>query len=76
MRSDSSIADLHHILQIVMGWADAHLHCFLTHGTEYGIAYTGGISFADDPRKVLLANFQFRERERFGCVSLSRERLF
>lgn len=65
VRSDSSIADLHHILQIVMGWTDAHLHCFLIHGTEYGIAYMGGISFTDDSRKVLLANFQFRPRERF-----------
>ena len=28
VRSDSTIADLHHILQIAMGWDDAHLHRF------------------------------------------------
>jgi hypothetical protein len=28
IRSDSSIADLHYILQIVMGWDDEHLHQF------------------------------------------------
>jgi Plasmid pRiA4b ORF-3-like protein len=26
VRSDSTIADLHHTLQIAMGWDDAHLH--------------------------------------------------
>ena len=26
IRSDSSIADLHHVLQIIMGWDDTHLH--------------------------------------------------
>ncbi|MGH8068783.1 MAG: IS1096 element passenger TnpR family protein [Candidatus Entotheonellia bacterium] len=28
VRSDSTIADLHHIRQIAMGWSDTHLHLF------------------------------------------------
>jgi hypothetical protein len=30
--SDSSIADLHHTLQIAFGWSDSHLHRFHIHG--------------------------------------------
>ena len=26
IRSDITITDLHHVLQIVMGWSDEHLH--------------------------------------------------
>jgi hypothetical protein len=28
VRSDSTIADLHYIIQIAMGWTDSHLHRF------------------------------------------------
>lgn len=44
IRSDSSIADLHHVLQIVMGWDDTHLHRFTLHGKEYGIAQRNLVS--------------------------------
>jgi hypothetical protein len=29
---DSTIADLHYILQIAMGWSDGHLNRFTIHG--------------------------------------------
>ncbi len=29
VHSDSTIADLHYTLQIVMGWTDSHLHRFI-----------------------------------------------
>jgi hypothetical protein len=32
VRGDSTIADLHHLLQIAFGWSDAHLHRFVIHG--------------------------------------------
>lgn len=51
VRSDTTIADLHYIIQIAMGWTDSHLHRFVIHGKDYGIAQIGGISFADDPQK-------------------------
>lgn len=30
-----SLADLHNVIQIVMGWHDCHLHCFDIDGTKY-----------------------------------------
>jgi hypothetical protein len=65
VRADTSIAELHHILQLVMGWTNSHLHRFVIHGKEYGIAYDGGLGFDDDPRQIRLRDFQFRQRERF-----------
>ncbi len=65
VRADTSLADLHHIFQLVMGWTNSYLHRFLIHGKEYGIAYDGGPGFEDDPRQIRLRAFQFRLRERF-----------
>ncbi len=65
IRSDRSIADLHHILQIVLGWDDTHLHRFTLHGKEYGIAQPGGIWFRDDPTQVRLTDLRLRLKERF-----------
>jgi Plasmid pRiA4b ORF-3-like protein len=53
IRSDSIIADLHHILQIAMGWSDTHLHQFRIQGKRYGIARIGGIGFRDNPNSSL-----------------------
>lgn len=63
--SDFSIADLHHILQIVFHWSDFRLHRFLIRGKEYGISRTGCTGFTTDPQKVSLADFGFRRKERF-----------
>ena len=65
VRSDTSIAQLHAILQTVMGWSDTHLHRFRIHGKAYGIARCGGIGFADDPFEVRLSDFRLRRGERF-----------
>jgi Plasmid pRiA4b ORF-3-like protein len=65
VHSNSTITDLHYIVQIVMGWTDSHLHRFVIHGKDYGIAQIGGIWFADDPSKVKLADFGWRLKERF-----------
>lgn len=65
IRSDSTIADLHYIIQIAMGWTDSHLHRFIIHGKHYGIAQVGGMWFSDDPRAVKLLDFGWRSRERF-----------
>ena len=50
VRGDSTIADLHGTLQTAFGWSDDHLHRFLIHGKQYGIAYLDGITFRDDLR--------------------------
>ena len=63
--SDTTIAHLHHIVQIAMGWEDIHLHRFRIHGKEYGSGSTG-VSFATDPQAVSLASLRLRLRERFA----------
>ena len=44
LRSDQSIADLHYVIQIAMGWSDSHLHRFHMHGKDCARA-PGGITF-------------------------------
>ena len=65
VRSDTSIAELHVVLQTAMGWSDTHLHRFRIHGKAYGIARCGGIGFADDPFEARLSDFRLRRGERF-----------
>lgn len=65
VRSDSTIADLHGSLQLVLGWSDEHLNRFVIHGREYGVWHDGGIGFRDNPPHVRLADLGLRVRERF-----------
>ena len=53
LRSDNSIADLHYAIQIAMGWSDSHLNRFRIHAKEYGVAHEGGLTFSDNPERVL-----------------------
>jgi hypothetical protein len=61
----TSLADLHHMIQIVFGWDDDHLHRFHIYGKDYGIAYVGGLSFSDDAHLVYLDDFEFDVGDRF-----------
>ena len=61
----ATVADLHHILQIAMGWEDCHLHKFDIHGKEYGISRAGSIGFADNPSQVRVSDFSFNTGDRF-----------
>jgi len=65
VKSETTIAQLHAIIQTVMGWEYLHLHQFRIHGKTYGIYRNGGISFADDPDEVKLRDFKLRKGERF-----------
>jgi hypothetical protein len=65
VRSDSTIADLHCTLQTAFSWSDDHLHRFLIHGKQYGVAYLDGITFRDDPRLIKLSNLGLRVKEKF-----------
>lgn len=62
----TSLADLHHIIQIAMVWDNEYLHCFHIFGKDYGIAYEGGLSFSDIPRAVTLDDFGFDSGDRFS----------
>jgi len=65
VRSDTTIAQLHAVLQIAMGWEDVHLQQFRIHGKAYGVYHDGGMTFADDPHTVRLSDFRLRRGERF-----------
>src|SRR5258708_2236859 len=65
LRSDSSIATLHELLQIAFDWSDFHLHRFVIRGKEYGLSRIGGSTFRTDAKKAVLSQFHFRVNERF-----------
>jgi hypothetical protein len=65
VRSASTLADLHHTLQIAFGWTDAHLHRFRIHGRDYGLSRVGGPASSGEARQVRLDSFRFRRHERF-----------
>src|SRR5208282_1653060 len=65
LADELSIAELHRVIQILMGWDDDHLHRFRIHGRDYGIAYLDKPSFDEDAAAVPLSQFGFRPRERF-----------
>src|SRR5512135_419203 len=46
--SDSTLADLHAVIQIAFGWTDTHFHRFRIHGRDYGVSRIGGPTFAHD----------------------------
>jgi len=59
--SDTTLAHLHHMLQILFAWSDEHLHHFHIFGKDYG-------SNAADTRHVTLQSFAFQPGERFRYV--------
>jgi Plasmid pRiA4b ORF-3-like protein len=63
--AQTTIAQLHTILQTAFGWTDSHLHRFVIHGTEYGIYQVGGPWFRDDARQVRLGELGLRLGEKF-----------
>ena len=65
VRSDNTIADLHYLIQMTMGWTDSHLHQFSLHAKTYGVSHPGGIFFDDDPQAVKLSDLTLRLKECF-----------
>ena len=65
VRGDTTLAELHHVFQVAMGWENWHWHRFKLWGKEYRIPYAGGIYFADDTRRVHLGDFPWRVNDRF-----------
>ncbi len=63
VRSDSTLANLHDVLQIAFGWSDFHLHRFRIHGRDYGVNRVGGLGLSHDARSVRLVDFQLK-----GCT--------
>ena len=64
IRDDSTVADLHYAIQILMDWEDYNLHQFTIHGKTIGVARVGGIALIDAD-EVFLRDFKFTTNERF-----------
>ena len=65
MVSETSLGELHEMLQSAFGWSGEHLLRFLIHGVAYGIPQVGGIVFRQDARRVPLSRFRLHCGERF-----------
>ena len=61
VHSDTTLAHLHTLLQILFAWSDEHLHSFHIHGREYG-------SSGASTRGVLLRDLCLHCGERFRYV--------
>ena len=60
---ETSLVDLHEIVQISMGWEGYHLWTFSINGREYGHAYGEGLTRED--YNTTLADLDLRVRQRF-----------
>ena len=65
VRGDTTLAELHHVFQVVMGWENWHLHSFHLWGKDYGMSYAGGTWYADDARRVHLGDFPWQVHDKF-----------
>jgi hypothetical protein len=61
VQSDTTLAQLHLMLQILFDWSNEHLHHFRIFGKDYG-------SNGTDTRHVTLNTFGFQRGERFRYV--------
>jgi hypothetical protein len=65
VRSDSTLADLHVVLQIGFDWTDFHLHRFRIRKKDYAVPRRGGLGCCHDARKIKIGDLHFRINERF-----------
>lgn len=62
VREGMTLADLHHTIQIAMGWLDCHLHAFAVKGTRYSTPspYVDNDFDSQDATKVTLRDLRLR----------------
>ncbi len=65
VQGNTSLTELHHIIQIAMGWDNEYLHSFHIYGEDYGIAYEGSMAFSHNPHQVFIDTFGFDAGDRF-----------
>ena len=58
VRDSTSVAQLHHLIQMIVGWDGNFLHEFHIWGRYYG-------SFYSNDCKVALSHFAFKEKDKF-----------
>ena len=64
VRNDITLEKFHHILQVVMGWTDSHMHQFTAGRTLYGTASLVEITEAKDERKTRLFEVLRKPKDR------------
>ena len=52
-----TLAQLHHVIQAAMGWADYHLHQFTVNGVEYGVPHPDDWNEVRNEKSVKLSQF-------------------
>ena len=65
VRGDATLEELHHTLQIAMGWTNSHLHQFAAGGSYYGMADFDFGPEVEDERRVRLQDVVSSEGDRF-----------
>ena len=65
VKSNTTLAKLHDIFQIAMGWTNSHLHQFIIHGVEYGIPDPDYDMDIENEKRVKLGELNFAEKEKF-----------
>ena len=63
-----TIAQLHQVMQLAMGWSDEHLHRFVIRGWRYGGHRDGAFQFFDGPDTLPFAAFGLHVHERFAYL--------
>jgi pRiA4b ORF-3-like protein len=65
VRTDTTLADLHYIIQIAFSWTDFHLHRFRLRKKDFAIPRVEGFVDAYDARAITLGALRFCLNERF-----------
>jgi len=65
VRGDTTLARLHALLQLAMGWYDCHLHTFTIRGKEYSDPNPEWDPPMRDERKVTLTGLKLTAKSRF-----------
>jgi hypothetical protein len=60
-----SLADLQRVIHISFGWSDEYQHGLCIRHHHLGMSRPGGLLLFGNPRNMTLAQFAFRENERF-----------
>jgi hypothetical protein len=60
-----ALRDLHRVIQVAMGWRDAHLHLFVVDGKRYGVPESEGGAVVGDERRIRLSEVAPRKGEAF-----------
>src|ERR1035437_64275 len=65
VRSDSSLSQLHQVVQTLFGWADSRPHRFVLRGRSLGVAATAAASSWASPEVLLFAVQMFSQQKIF-----------